>query len=901
MMSEEEATETMDAEVERAEDEAPALRRSGRRGRPADEHKDDDEDEPVKKKLPRGRKPKRGRSKRKATVEEEPEEEEPLQEDFGPMETERLGMNEKDFLGEDPMRDEPTQEEPVQGPMPEPTDTDDVQMLAQAAKDRPNEAHFTSDTNQTKEVSEERPSGDKPDSEEGEVNDMLEHHDTEMVSEDELPSDGPKAPLDTEAVSDEELPGPTQAELLDTEAVSEDELPPVKKKRKHRRHSSDSDKRVKPEKDKDSSKRSRDSESPVSRKEKERSLSSSRMLPELDKYWKAVKEDPSDFTGWTYLLQYVDQENDVDAAREAYDKFLQHYPYCYGYWRKYADYEKRKGGELTRCEKVFERGLNAIPLSVDLWLHYLNFCKSLMKDDEEKLRAEFERAIEQCGLEFRSDRLWDCYIKWEMEVKNYQNAYALYHRLLATPTQGYKTHFESYEDFVRSHHPNKILKVDEFLELRSEVVQKIKEKGLPILEPTAAPPGDESDGEEEPKSAHTDEETALMRDKIISIGKKIFKDTISEVITRWNYEEGIKRPYFHVKPLERCQLNTWREYLDYEIGVGSEKRTVVLFERCLIACALYEEFWVKYIKYLESLPGNREEEIRKVYQRACLIHHPKKPYLALNWASFEECHKNVEGARRVLIQIEKEVPSMMLVHLRRINLERRSGNLEEAGQLYEYYLANTKSRSVFVTLSVKYSRFCWKILNDPSKGVDVLKRAIDKNPDDIRLYVQLLDLLMLEPNSDENECIKVFDRIIERESVDIEDKLIFAQRRIEFLEDFGFDIESVQKAQTEYFSIMKQLKEARRHKKSDDKAKSDEKKKDSQLSSNSYSSSTYSNPPTTYSSSYQGSGQYSQQSYNQPSQNSSYSASDQNSYQNYYSQSNYNNSNQSWGGYNYYS
>lgn len=29
---------------------------------------------------------------------------------------------------------------------------------------------------------------------------------------------------------------------------------------------------------------------------------------ELDKYWKAVNDDPTDFTGWTYLLQYVDQE-----------------------------------------------------------------------------------------------------------------------------------------------------------------------------------------------------------------------------------------------------------------------------------------------------------------------------------------------------------------------------------------------------------------------------------------------------------------------------------------------------------------------------------------------------------------------------------------------------------------
>lgn len=26
------------------------------------------------------------------------------------------------------------------------------------------------------------------------------------------------------------------------------------------------------------------------------------------KYWKAVKENPSDFTSWTYLLQFVEQE-----------------------------------------------------------------------------------------------------------------------------------------------------------------------------------------------------------------------------------------------------------------------------------------------------------------------------------------------------------------------------------------------------------------------------------------------------------------------------------------------------------------------------------------------------------------------------------------------------------------
>ncbi|XP_029345411.1 pre-mRNA-processing factor 39 isoform X4 [Acyrthosiphon pisum] len=76
----------------------------------------------------------------------------------------------------------------------------------------------------------------------------------------------------------------------------------------------------------------------------------SKKLRELDKFWQTVRDDPSDFIGWTYLLQYVDGAKNIEAAREAYDAFLDLYPYCYGYWRKYADYE-RKNGTKENCEK----------------------------------------------------------------------------------------------------------------------------------------------------------------------------------------------------------------------------------------------------------------------------------------------------------------------------------------------------------------------------------------------------------------------------------------------------------------------------------------------------------------------------------------------------------------------
>lgn len=87
----------------------------------------------------------------------------------------------------------------------------------------------------------------------------------------------------------------------------------------------------------------------------------------MEKYWKAVKADQEDFNAWTYLLQYVDSESDVEAAREAYDSFLSRYCYCYGYWRKYADYEKKKGS-VEKCDEVSKMTFELFTL---VWYIYI--------------------------------------------------------------------------------------------------------------------------------------------------------------------------------------------------------------------------------------------------------------------------------------------------------------------------------------------------------------------------------------------------------------------------------------------------------------------------------------------------------------------------------------------------
>lgn len=41
----------------------------------------------------------------------------------------------------------------------------------------------------------------------------------------------------------------------------------------------------------------------------------------------------------------------LSAVRKAFDVFFLRYPYCYGYWKKYADIEK-KHGNIQVAEEV---------------------------------------------------------------------------------------------------------------------------------------------------------------------------------------------------------------------------------------------------------------------------------------------------------------------------------------------------------------------------------------------------------------------------------------------------------------------------------------------------------------------------------------------------------------------
>lgn len=339
--------------------------------------------------------------------------------------------------------------------------------------------------------------------------------------------------------------------------------------------------------------------------------------------------------------------------------------------------------------------------------------------------------------------------------------------------------------------------------MRELIEMKDKEKDIE----DDIPPG----AEEPDDHFRSEEEISAIKDKILSSRRKIHKQTVAAVTDRWTFEEGIKRPYFHVKPLERCQLKNWKEYLDFEIEKGDQKRVLVLFERCLIACALYDEFWLKLIRYLESQNNPSLEDVtRDAFERACTIHHTDKPSLHLMWSAFEELHNNFDKAAKILINIENVCPNLLQIAYRRINLERRRKDFSKCSELYEHYINQTKNKNIASSLAIKYARFTHKIKGEIDEGLNILKTALEKDQNNARLVLQMIDLLLQRPIVDENEVVTIIDNFISRDGMELDQKVLFAQRKVEFLEDFGSTAKGLQDAQRALQIALNKANEAKK-------------------------------------------------------------------------------------------
>jgi pre-mRNA-processing factor 39 len=118
-----------------------------------------------------------------------------------------------------------------------------------------------------------------------------------------------------------------------------------------------------------------------------------------------------------------------------------------------------------------------------------------------------------------------------------------------------------------------------------------------------------------------------MRQQVTASIDRLYQQSYDAYQKRYQLEYPLHRTFFHVQPVEAAELTAWSKYLTVEEEETAKllqsstsqpnsavfARAIKLFERCLIVCAMYPDFWNRYAQFLER--HGLVEQARQVYVR----------------------------------------------------------------------------------------------------------------------------------------------------------------------------------------------------------------------------------------------------------------------------------------------
>ncbi|KAL4913221.1 hypothetical protein BDW62DRAFT_214396 [Aspergillus aurantiobrunneus] len=432
---------------------------------------------------------------------------------------------------------------------------------------------------------------------------------------------------------------------------------------------------------------------------------------ELKKLEIELLDDPDNFETWERLVRAAEaleggvnrnsNPQAITTVRNVYDRFLAKFPLLFGYWKKYADLEFSITG-TEAADMVYERGIASISSSVDLWTNYCTF-KAETSHDTDNIRELFERGANCVGLDFLSHPFWDKYIEYEERVESFDKIFGILSRVIEIPMHQYARYFERYRQLAQMRPLADLAPPDLLSQFRAEL--------------------DAAAGQVAPGAKADAEVERDLRLRVDSHHLEIFSKTQTETTKRWTYESEIKRPYFHVTELDEGQLSNWRKYLDFEEAEGSYPRTQFLYERCLVTCAHYDEFWQRYARWMSAQPG-KEEEVRNIYQRASCFYVPiANPETRLQYAYFEEMSGRVSVAKEIHEAILINIPNHVETIVSLANTSRRHGGLDAAIEVYKTQLDSPQCElSTKAALVAEWARLLWKIKGSAEEARQVFQK-----------------------------------------------------------------------------------------------------------------------------------------------------------------------------------
>ncbi|XP_010262449.1 PREDICTED: pre-mRNA-processing factor 39-like isoform X2 [Nelumbo nucifera] len=479
----------------------------------------------------------------------------------------------------------------------------------------------------------------------------------------------------------------------------------------------------------------------------------SALSTEEERLWSIVRTNSLDFNAWTALIEETEKvaEDNISKIRKVYDTFLAEFPLCYGYWKKYADHEACLGS-IDKVVEVYERAVQAVTYSVDIWLHYSIFAISTYGDPD-TIRRLFERGLAYVGTDYLSHSLWDKYIEYEYSQQEWSHLAMIYTRILENPIQQLDRYFNSFKELAGSR-PLSELRTAE--EAAAMAATNMEASGQGV-DSEVHPDGVEQSTK--PVSAGLSE--AEEMEKYIAIREEMYKKAKEYDSKIIGFETAIRRPYFHVRPLNGAELENWHNYLDFIEQQDDFNKVVKLYERCLIACANYSEYWIRYVLCMEA--SGTVDLANNALARATQVFVKRQPEIHLFAARFKEQNGDIPGARAAYQLVHSGIsPGLLEAVIKHANMEHRLGNLQDALSLYEQAVATEKGKEQSQTLPmlfVQYSRFSYLVAGNAEKAKEILVEALEH----VQLSKPLLEALIhLEAIQSVPKNIDHLDSLVEK-------------------------------------------------------------------------------------------------------------------------------------------
>ncbi|KAK1754966.1 hypothetical protein QBC47DRAFT_205223 [Echria macrotheca] len=459
-----------------------------------------------------------------------------------------------------------------------------------------------------------------------------------------------------------------------------------------------------------------------------------------------LEADPDNFELWEKLVRACESlegglnrnssPHALATLRDSFDRFLLKFPLLFGYWKKYADLEFNIAGPES-AEMVYERGCASITNSVDLWTEYCSF-KMETTHTPHLVRELFERGAEHVGLDFLAHPFWDKYLEYEERQEAQDRIFAILTRVIRIPMHQYARYFERLRQLSHSRPLLELVSAETLSQYRAEIEASAIQFGIPKTEM---------------------EIEREVREKIDAMFYQIFQTTQTETTKRWPFESEIKRPYFHVTELEHAQLANWRKYLDFEEAEGDFARIVFLYERCLVTCACYDEFWFRYARWMSAQSG-KDEEVRNVYLRASTLFVPvSRPGIRIQFAYFEEKCGRVDVAQDIYAAILEKLPDSVETIVSWANMQRRQGGLDAAIDVLKGQL-DSPTVDIFTkaALVAEWAYLLWKVKGSVNEARTVFIKNVQWYSDSRYFWQKWLDFEIEQPTNASDETVH-YERI----------------------------------------------------------------------------------------------------------------------------------------------